>query len=189
MGNVPLKFKNIPHTNLNSFRTCGSISLASAGEMPQNPASNLSASSRTWPASTYEGWSYTSAGTPFAISSSFVKRRRESCPRCRLRQKAAMSGAPGNRPARPTTASRADWPQRKHRFGPLSALRTHPKAPYKTYLLWETLRALNRPGRARTVGSPAPRFGDVDARRGDPPRRGDVGAARVSARAATVGRS
>jgi hypothetical protein len=32
----------------------------------------------------------------------------------------------------------------------LSALRVHAKAPYKTDLLWETLRALNRPGRART---------------------------------------
>ena len=36
-------------------------------------------------------------------------------------------------------------------FGLLSALRTHTTAPYKTDLLWETLRALNRPGRARTV--------------------------------------
>ena len=32
----------------------------------------------------------------------------------------------------------------------LSALHTHTKAPCKPDLLWETLRALNRPGRART---------------------------------------
>jgi hypothetical protein len=38
------------------------------------------------------------------------------------------------------------------RFGILSALRTQTKAPYKTDLLWETPRALNRPGRARTGG-------------------------------------
>ena len=35
-----------------------------------------------------------------------------------------------------------------------SALCAHTKAPYKTDLLWETLRALNRPGRARTVSRP-----------------------------------
>ena len=33
----------------------------------------------------------------------------------------------------------------------LSALRAHTKAPWKTDLLWETLRVLNRPERARTV--------------------------------------
>jgi hypothetical protein len=33
----------------------------------------------------------------------------------------------------------------------LSALRAHTKAPSKTDLLWKTLRALKRPGRARTV--------------------------------------
>ena len=38
-----------------------------------------------------------------------------------------------------------------HRFGLLSALRAHTKAPYKPDLLWETRRALNCPGRARTV--------------------------------------
>jgi hypothetical protein len=32
----------------------------------------------------------------------------------------------------------------------LSALCTLTKPPYKTDLLWETRRALNRPGRART---------------------------------------
>jgi hypothetical protein len=37
------------------------------------------------------------------------------------------------------------------RFGPLSALRTHTKAPYKMDFNGKTLRALNRPGRARTV--------------------------------------
>ena len=37
------------------------------------------------------------------------------------------------------------------RFGLLRARRAHTKAPYKPDLLWETLRALNRPGRARTV--------------------------------------
>jgi hypothetical protein len=39
-----------------------------------------------------------------------------------------------------------------HHFCLLSALRTHAKAQYKSNLLWETLRALNRPGRARTEG-------------------------------------
>jgi hypothetical protein len=37
-----------------------------------------------------------------------------------------------------------------HRFGLLSALRAHTKAPYKNDLLRETLRALNRPRMART---------------------------------------
>jgi hypothetical protein len=36
------------------------------------------------------------------------------------------------------------------RFGRLSALRAHAKSPYEADLLWETRRALNRPGRART---------------------------------------
>ena len=36
------------------------------------------------------------------------------------------------------------------RFWPLSAPRAHTKAPYKPDLLWETLRSLNRHGRART---------------------------------------
>jgi hypothetical protein len=40
-----------------------------------------------------------------------------------------------------------------HPVGLLSALRAHAKAPYKTDLLWETRRALNRPGRARTDSS------------------------------------
>jgi hypothetical protein len=37
------------------------------------------------------------------------------------------------------------------RFWLLSALRAHTKAPYKIDLHWETLRALSRPWRARTV--------------------------------------
>ena len=37
------------------------------------------------------------------------------------------------------------------RFGRRSALRVHTKALYRTDLLWEMLRALKRPGRARTV--------------------------------------
>ena len=37
------------------------------------------------------------------------------------------------------------------RFRLLSALRAHTKEPHKTDPLWETQRALNRPGRARTV--------------------------------------
>jgi hypothetical protein len=36
------------------------------------------------------------------------------------------------------------------RFRRLSALRAHTKTPYKISLLWKTIRALNRPGRART---------------------------------------
>jgi hypothetical protein len=35
-------------------------------------------------------------------------------------------------------------------FRPLSALRAHTEAPYKPDLLWESLRAINHPGRART---------------------------------------
>jgi hypothetical protein len=35
----------------------------------------------------------------------------------------------------------------KHRFRPLSALRAHTKPPYSTDSLWETLTALDRPGR------------------------------------------
>ena len=43
------------------------------------------------------------------------------------------------------------------RFRPLSALRAHTKAPYKTDLHRKTLMALNRPGTARTDGDhPAP---------------------------------
>ena len=38
-----------------------------------------------------------------------------------------------------------------HRVWLLSALRAHTKEPHKTDPLWETQRALNRPGRARTV--------------------------------------
>jgi hypothetical protein len=34
-------------------------------------------------------------------------------------------------------------------FWPLSAPRAHTEAPCKTNLLWETLRSLKRPGRAR----------------------------------------
>ena len=37
------------------------------------------------------------------------------------------------------------------RFWWVSALRAHTKAPYESELLGETLRPLNRPGRARTV--------------------------------------
>jgi hypothetical protein len=36
------------------------------------------------------------------------------------------------------------------RFGPLSALRAHTKAPYRPDSRLETLRALNHPGWART---------------------------------------
>ncbi len=36
------------------------------------------------------------------------------------------------------------------RSGLLKVMRAHTKAPYKTDLLWEMLRALNRPRRART---------------------------------------
>jgi hypothetical protein len=39
------------------------------------------------------------------------------------------------------------------RFSLLSALRAHTEAPYKTDLLWEMLRTLNRRGRARTAGT------------------------------------
>ena len=39
------------------------------------------------------------------------------------------------------------------RFGSLRALRAHTEAPYKTCLLWETLRAPKRPGRAGPDGT------------------------------------
>jgi hypothetical protein len=44
----------------------------------------------------------------------------------------------------------------RHLPGPRTAafaLRAHPNAPCKTGSLWETLRALERPGRARTVAT------------------------------------
>jgi hypothetical protein len=52
-------------------------------------------------------------------------------------------------------ALRAELPRAGSRrgVGLLSALHAHAKAPYKTDLLWETRRALNRPGRARTDSS------------------------------------
>jgi hypothetical protein len=37
------------------------------------------------------------------------------------------------------------------RFGLVSALRAHTKAQYKPDVLWRTRRALDRPGRARTI--------------------------------------
>ena len=40
------------------------------------------------------------------------------------------------------------------RFWLLNRLRAHTNAPYKTDLLWETLRALKRPGRPGQVGAP-----------------------------------
>ena len=42
-------------------------------------------------------------------------------------------------------------PEKPPFFGRLGALRAHAEAPYKIYLLWETKRAPNRRGRARTV--------------------------------------
>ena len=42
-------------------------------------------------------------------------------------------------------------------FLPLSALRAHTEALYKTDLLWETLRAGKRPGRAQTDVEVLPR--------------------------------
>ena len=50
-----------------------------------------------------------------------------------------------------TENARVTAPARNRHFGPLSALRAYRKAPYKYDLLRETLRALNRRGRARTV--------------------------------------
>ena len=43
----------------------------------------------------------------------------------------------------PGAGNRRNWP--------LSALRARTKVPYKTDILWRTRRALDRPGRARTV--------------------------------------
>ena len=59
------------------------------------------------------------------------------------------------------------------RLSALRALRAPPKAPYKTDLLWETLRALNRPERARTVDDRAARGDavDRDVHGADPQRR------------------
>ena len=48
-----------------------------------------------------------------------------------------------------TLAARAG----SRRFGLFSATRAHIKASYKVDLLWETLGALNRPGRAQTARS------------------------------------
>ena len=64
---------------------------------------------------------------------------------------------------RPASPSQYAWPsvlraaaRPKSRFGMLSALRAHTKAPYKTDLLWKTLRALSHAGCART-GASSPR--------------------------------
>ena len=54
------------------------------------------------------------------------------------------------------------------RFGLLIALRAHTKAPYKTNLLWETLRARNRSGGARTAAEVRAEPGVSDLR-GHPP--------------------
>jgi hypothetical protein len=48
-------------------------------------------------------------------------------------------------------------PGRKHCVGLRSALHDYTKAPYKRDLLRETLRALNRPGWARTEDSSTPK--------------------------------
>jgi hypothetical protein len=53
--------------------------------------------------------------------------------------------APGQRPTE-LLAARAE----NRSVMRLSALRAHTKAAYRTDSLWETLRPLNRPGRART---------------------------------------
>ena len=58
--------------------------------------------------------------------------------------RAAMAAKSGSRST--LTTARAG----NRRKGLLRALRTHTKAPYKPDLLRETLRALKRPGRART---------------------------------------
>ena len=59
---------------------------------------------------------------------------------------AATAAAAGSPPASARTAQAGN-----RRLCMLSVLRAHTKAPYKPDLLWETLPALNRPGRARTA--------------------------------------
>ena len=58
------------------------------------------------------------------------------------------SDAPAYSPRRRWRTARAE----NRRFGLLSGLRAHTKTPGKNGLIWETLRALNRPGRAQTEG-------------------------------------
>jgi hypothetical protein len=63
---------------------------------------------------------------------------------------------PGN-PGRVRTDSANSWAllapsaRARNRVGILSARRAQTKVPHETDLLWETLRALNHPGRTRTV--------------------------------------
>ena len=74
-------------------------------------------------------------------------------PMCR-RQRAPIGAGPKSSSASASSAlssaNRSPARAENRRFWLLSALWTHTNAPYKTALLWKTLRALNRPGRART---------------------------------------
>jgi hypothetical protein len=81
----------------------------------------------------------------------------------------SRSSPPGNRPGTAPRYCSPSLPGPERRFGRLSALRTHTKAPSEMDFHSETLRALNRPGAARTVRR-VRRTGRV--RRTTLPRRG-----------------
>ncbi len=98
-------FSNACHTVSRNNRCWGSSSAASRALTLKNDASNRSTPSNTEAARTYSGRENTSRGTPSANSSSSLSGATDSTPPRRLRQKASRSGAPGNRPAMPTTAT------------------------------------------------------------------------------------
>ena len=77
---------------------------------------------------------------------------------------ASLAGAGCAKKARPAAAAASASPAGtpcptaragNRRFGPLSAVRAHTKAPYKIDFHKKTLRALNRPWAARTDGQEA----------------------------------
>jgi hypothetical protein len=71
------------------------------------------------------------------------------CGPARSRGRREGRACPAQPPA-PAATARAG----NRRFGLLSTLPSHTKAPYKKDLLWKTLRALNRPGRTGGPGPP-----------------------------------
>jgi hypothetical protein len=85
-------------------RCWGSVTSASRGVKPKKAASKRSTPSSAPRAGTYAGSVRSSSGTPAAASSSSVKRRMDSTPARRLAHRASTPGAPGKRPAIPTTA-------------------------------------------------------------------------------------
>jgi hypothetical protein len=91
---------------------------------------------------------FRSIGHPLIHSPASISEDRPAPPA----RRAGSRPAPRSRRAALAGAARAG----NRRFWLLSALCAHTKVPYKPDLLWETLRALNCPGRARTVSRAPP---------------------------------